>query len=267
MNPLPSEENAARPRPERPRNPLPAVLPGAPTGYSSANRRATSCPVQRAYPWLLFASVAVAGTFCALYLTKPVIVAGDAPEASVAAAAEAGSPPSAVAPDTSEPMDKPLLPTGDALPGDRSAPLAAGRGTDSPLALEPPSPTAEFEETNLRVQHILTAETQDGASSRIVLDVPVLYHSRNLLWTAAEASEARALLDRLADYQEKSLALRAEGMELLDSWNALVERGIPSGVLRADSPSLPGNQGDASTPPPPGLDTTEAVRIGQPASK
>src|SRR5690349_2083509 len=41
----------------------------------SQNRRANgSCPVQRAYPWLLIASTALAAVFCGLYLNKPVIV-------------------------------------------------------------------------------------------------------------------------------------------------------------------------------------------------
>jgi hypothetical protein len=58
-----------------------------------------------------------------------------------------------------------------------------------------------------------------------------------------------------------------EGAELLDSWNQLVERSIPASDLRADSPTLPTNQQDAADAPrPPGLNTTELIRI-QPAGK
>lgn len=124
-----------------------------------------------------------------------------------------------------------------------------------------------FEQTNLRIQHILTAEAPGGHLAKIDLDVPVLYQSRNLRWTAEEVAEARELLVRLANYQEKSRAMRAEGVALLDSWNHLVQRSIPDGELRADSPTLPANQEDAaSTPRPVGLDTTESIQI-KPAGK
>ena len=95
----------------------------------------------------------------------------------------------------------------------------------------------------------------------------MLYQSRNLRWTPAEVAEARELLIRLADYQEKSRTLRLEGAELLDSWNRLIERSIPATDLRADSPTLPTNQQDAADAPrPAGLDTTELIQI-QPAGK
>ncbi len=124
-----------------------------------------------------------------------------------------------------------------------------------------------FEETNLRVQHVLTAETPGGQLARIDIDVPVLYQSRNLRWTAAEVPDARALLIRLADYQEKSRTLRGEGVALLDSWNRLVGRSIPAGDLRADSSTLPVNQLDAAgAPRPAGLNTIESIQI-QPSIK
>ena len=156
------------------------------------------------------------------------------------------------------------MPSHDRLPGEkdtRGTSLDAGapaRASFAPVA---------FEQTNLRIQHILTAEAPGGHLARINLDVPVLYQSRNLRWTAAEVTEARALLARLADYQEKSRTLRVEGAELLDSWNHLIGRSIPAGDLRADSPTLPANQQDAADAPrPAGLDTRELIQI-QPAGK
>ena len=125
----------------------------------------------------------------------------------------------------------------------------------------------QFEQTNLRVQHILTADTPDGHVANIDIDVPVLYQSRNLRWTPAEVAQARQLLIQLSDYQDKTRQLRAEGATLLASWNQLVEKSIPAGVVRADSPSLPSNQQDAADAPrPAGLDTNEAIRI-QPTGK
>ena len=155
-----------------------------------------------------------------------------------------------------------ILPDGNRLPGEKKPTPASHRQKSS----QPPAGNA-FEETNLRIQHILTAEAPGGNLARIDIEVPVLYQSRNLRWTASEVAEARALLVRLADYQEKSQQLRAEGIELLDSWNRLVEHSIPSGELRADSPTLPINQQDAADAPrPAGLNTTESIQI-QPAGK
>lgn len=218
--------------------------------YSKSNRRATACPTQRIYPWLLFASTAVAALFCLMYITKPVILASQSPIPTY-------TPPPA-APHAS-PATAALMPGKDQLPGEK---ITRGNTPDRNS-----SAAAAFEQTNLRIQHILTAEAPGGHLAKIDIDVPVLYRSRNLRWTAAEVADARALLTRLADYQEKSQTLRAEGAELLDSWNRLVQRSIPAGDLRADSPTLPTNQQDAADAPrPAGLDTTELIRI-QPAGK
>lgn len=225
---------------------LPTGLAAPPVSFSKTNRRASSNPVQRAYPWLLAASTAVAATFCLLYITKPVIV-----------------PPGSVGTDLTKAViqntssqhpaeDKPasLLPDKNRLPGD-----GGGNGPIKPVpsdprkSILPPTYANQFEETNLRIQHILTAEAPGGHVDRIDLDVPVLYQSRSLRWTPDEVAEARTLLTRLMDYQEKSQALRGEGIQLLDAWNRLISDSIPSHDLRADDPSLPSNQSDTSESP------------------
>jgi hypothetical protein len=67
-------------------------------------------------------------------------------------------------------------------------------------------------------------------------------------------------------YQEKSQQLRAEGVELLESWNHLIGNSIPATELRADSPSLPVNQQDAvDAARPAGLITTESIQITPPS--
>lgn len=243
MKPLPSENepatsgNTGKKMPE-----VPPTLPISPGSYSAANRKASSCPVQRVYPWLLLTSTAVAAAFCLLYITKPVITPNRALETSDF------TPLAAVAPSTEA-----LQPT---LENDQ--PVSISPSTTKPAA----GSKSGFEESNLRVQHILSAETPGGDISRIVLDVPVLYQSRNLRWTESEVASARELLTRLADYQDKTHALRAEGVALLDAWNHLVEKSIPAQDLRADSPSLPANQGEASLlPTPANLNTTESIQI------
>jgi hypothetical protein len=236
----------------------PALDPPTPA-YSKSNRRASGPPPQRAYPWLLGASTALSAAFCLLYLTKPVIVASQ-PDGT----AEAGSAAPARSLVLGKNSPNRLLPDRHRLPGEASA----GAAIASASASAAPPVAAEFEQTNLRIQHILTAETPGGQLAKIDLDVPVLYRSRGLRWTASEVGDARALLARLGSYQEKSRALRTEAEALLGDWNQLVTRSIPAADLRADSPTLPANQLDASAAPrPAGLDTAEAITIQHPADQ
>ena len=237
---------------------LPTILKHAPGPYSTSNRRASTCPTQRIYPWLLVASTAVAALFCLMYITKPVILAAPNSSPTVQYAEKAVSTKAVTPPHHAD-----LMPNGNQLPGEMSTnPAIKHFPNDIAHQVRQSAPGTAFEETNLRVQHILTAEAPGGNLARIDIEVPVLYQSRNLRWTAAEVAEARALLLRLTDYQEKSQMLRAEGVQLLDTWNRLIEHSIPAGELRADSPTLPINQLDAADAPrPAGLNTTESIQI------
>ena len=237
-------------------NPLPPA-----TGASQAPAFSPTDRPTRAYPWLLLLSTSVAGLFCYLYLTKPVIVSSPAPAAvakSEPPAVPAAVPVPAPAPVTlakAEPKPTPALaPSPKRLPGDSATAPAAPKETLGKTG------ASAFEETNLRVQHILIAEAPGGARSRLEFEVPVLYRSRNLRWSKQEVTRARELLGKLADYQEKSRALRAEGIALLDAWNHLVNHSIPGAGLRADSPSLPANQ-DESARPAATLDSQNAIRL------
>lgn len=240
---------------------LPTTAASLAGDFSKTNRRTSCCPVQRAYPWLLSTSTAVAALFCLLYITKPVITTAPGPLIPTAAAKPAVT--LAAAPSTGSA----LMPGNERLPGESTATGIKPTPTDPRRALSGSPSTSAFEETNIRIQHILTAEAPGGHLDRIDIDVPVLYQSRSLRWTADEVAEARSILTRLMDYQDKSRTLRAEGLALLDSWNSLIENSIPTGDLRADSPSLPANQEDAADAPrPAGLITTESIQI-QPSGK
>jgi hypothetical protein len=203
--------------------------------------------------------------FCLLYITKPVIIPAPAMIAPAAGGKASGSA-SVPAPPPSPSADgiaTKLAPSNNALPGE----TPPDPDTDPGSALPGPPSVSAFEETNLRVQHVLTAEAPGGHLDRIVIDVPVLYQSRDLRWTADEVSEARKLLVHLMDYQEKCRALRSEGTDLLGAWNRLIEKSLPATELRADSPSLPANQQDAAdSPRPAGLISTESIQI-RPAGK
>jgi hypothetical protein len=260
MKPLPAQKASAGSVSSEVMPSLPALLAHPAASYSSANRRASTCVVQRVYPWLLTASTAVAAVFCLFYITKPVITPAatshsiPAPHESMAAA-------------IISPTATPGLMPGKSLPGDKSASTSIKPAPADPRNVPSSASSSPFEETNIRIQHVLTAEAPGGHVDRIDLDVPVLYQSRNLRWTPDEIASARQLLVRLMDHQEKSRQLRSEGVALLDSWNHLVGKSIPASELRADSPTLPANQLDgADDPQPAGLITNESIQL-QPSSK
>jgi hypothetical protein len=268
-------------------------------GRAVAPKARTATGVTVMYPLLLIFSTALAGAFCYLYLTKPVFTppapatprvvmapaqapGGNTPPAAPPSGAPAAAVPNPIAmvgppaPAAPEPAAAPevkppappaaeiaaLLPQRDHLPGDPvPAPPPANPEPADPRQVIPAA-ASPFEETNLQVQHILTAEAANGALNRIVIDAPVLYQTGQLAWTEQEVAEARRLLGCLADHQEKTRALREEGETLLAAWHRLIQRSLPLTALRADSPAIPANQhgADDSTPPP-NLDTTESIQL------
>lgn len=256
MRPLPTTTQAA-PLAAKPAQlaTAPQTLELGPLSNSTSpapNRRATACPVQRAYPWLLLTSTALAALFCGLYMTKPVIVAGRQP----GPAATANSPAPALASIQPDPADS-LLPRAGALPGDITKPQPADPRR---LASAQAGPENAFEETNLQIQHVLKAQGPNGEDlGKIDLKVPVLYRSRALRWTPEEVAKARELMVRIGNYQEASRIIRNEGNSLLAEWNTLVGSSIPTAVLRADSPSLTGDLQPAAGSE--GLDSTQAIEI------
>lgn len=239
MRPLPTtpcDSSDARP-PEPAAGDNARTLDLNPTQKAAANQRRNRCSLQRIYPWALLASTAMAGVFCFLYLTKPVIEIGDAqPTAATPEPGKAEPPapapvPESKAPETVEPRD-----------------LKTAR-------------TEAFEDTNLRIQHVLGATGPDGEDlGRITLNVPVLYESARIRWTREDLATARSLLARLGQHQRKSRLLREEAVELVSEWDALMIRSVPDAALRADSPTLPENQGIGSASAA-ALSSTEAIEI------
>ena len=266
MKPLPAGNRDTTP----PGDKLALQLPSAfPASRSAPAQAATSWrqhfagrpAPQPVYPVLLTASTLLASLFCYLYLTKPVIVS-----AAPAIAPHSADPTAASPPASPQPAAKPaaLLPGGDHLPGDsRSASTNPDLPSTRPGRSLPGSRSIPaFEETNLRIQHILNAESPAGDLSRIVLDVPVLYQTGNLAWTGSQVAESRVLLQDLTTYQEKARELRDEGGRLLAAWNRLLAQSIPTPILRADSPALPANQNPEYQPgTPPGIDTTRSIQL------
>jgi len=263
MKPLPAAQQTTPNRDTLasiPALPISTALPH--NNPSRANRNRT-CLTHTSYPWILTASTAIAGLFCFLYITKPVTITANGPSQSTAIPEKSISS-SPLSPQGVSSSAASLMPSANRLPGEQatSTPRSKPAPSNPQTSLPPLTSAGPFEETNLRIQHILTAEAPGGHLDRIDIDVPVLYHSRTLRWTADEVAGARDLLVRLMDYQEKSLQLRSDGTALLNDWNRLINNSIPSTELRADSPSLPANQQDtADSPRPAGLSTTESIQI------
>ncbi len=223
MKPSSSQE------PRREGRPLDITLDLTPRvdSFSYSNRRSTK--TQRLYPWLLCASTAVAAVFCFAYITKPVVYNNSTDSKNSVASSQPISSPENLVTKQSAPTNK--------TPGVKTNSHSA-----APKHQLPPAPLASgFEETNIRMQHILDAESTSGDIHRIVIDVPVLYKSRNLRWSQDNAAQARVLLQRLEAYQEKSRTLRDEGQLILEDWNKLMDTSVPNHVLRADSPSISSN--------------------------
>ncbi|MGC4017638.1 MAG: hypothetical protein QM755_24445 [Luteolibacter sp.] len=235
MKPLPAEGSLTAGRPSGP-SPLPTPLSQTGGPRSNSNRRNTASPGRGAYPWMLTASTLVAGAFCYLYVTKPVIVPGPELPPTVPAISPAIVQSHSLAAGNTGGNPLPAIgPSNDRLPGDPAVTPARSSG-------KPSTGSGAYEESNFSVQHVVTAKAPNGVVKRLDFKVPVLYRSRNLLWTKKEVLTARELLGRLADYQEKTRALRAEGIALEDAWNRLMEQSMPTVGLQADSPSLPANQ-------------------------
>lgn len=214
------------------------------TSSSRSRANARTGRVDPAYHWLLIASLLLSSILCWLYVTKPVIVQ-NIPDAD----AKAGSETSAASGEGGPSMVAALMPSSDALPGELSSANHMPKKI-SPGALAAPSSANSpfspgWESTNLKVQHILSADTGGDEMETIILDVPVLYESRSLRWTHDDIAKARKLMQRLVVYETNLNQLRIEGQEILQDWNQLIESTMPATALRADSPSLPHNHGES----------------------
>ncbi len=231
MKPIPAPSNPEESSIEKSPTSASKLLKSNPSRPNSGNRRTGQGGSHAAYPWLLTASTAVAALFAFLYISKPVFSSNaDTTKTGTQEQAEGGS---------AAETENSLLPTGNRLPGEGDT---GEKGAESPTKLTTSPIHARYEETNMRVQHIMTATAADGSVTRIDLEVPVLYQSRNLRWTPEEVARAEDLMVQLMDYQDKSRKLRSHGQQLLADWNALIGSSIPASRLRADSPSIPTNQ-------------------------
>jgi len=155
MKPLPIQTEVLRPRP--------------------ANAVRLPRPSLPVYPVMLIGSTLLAAVFCVLYLTKPVVQVVAAPSEAAAgepaAPAAPADPPTRLAAATPDPS---ILPDTTRLPGDPGARTASPAPGERTAELPAGTAGTELEETNLKIQHVLSAESPEGELARIVIDVPVL---------------------------------------------------------------------------------------------
>ncbi len=257
LEPIPTEQIVLVEK-ERPRAEVRVHERGHAAGRDEHAGRA-SARLERAYPWLLGASTCLSAMLCWMYVTKPVIATvsvGNDPDALALAGLTEDAAVTRAGNADAGPRAGDLVPSDTDLPGSQPpAPQAAGQaGGGSPEAITPQrlaegagadaaAMTLGWEATNLKVQHILSADGGNGALEKIVINVPVLYETRTMRWTSADIVKARDVLSRLMLYERNLSNLRQEGQVLLKDWNELLEETVPAPSLRADSPSLPYNHG------------------------
>ena len=246
--------------------------------------KATVSPLYKLYPWLLSASVCLSAVLCWMYVSKPVIVTAAPTSVDNSFLVEPQLEDKGL-----EPLGTPLatsnnvpslIPSDDKLPGEEpSQKNSSQRGSEPKIhavtpqvadndSIQSSSENTGWENTNLKVQHILRADNGDGELEKIILTVPVRYESRTMRWAPQDVLQARNILSRLMVYERDLNRLRLQGESILTDWNGLLKRTVPSGVLRADSPSLPYNRGYANAPQ--GLpDSSSVIKVGdkEPASE
>lgn len=224
-----------------------------------------------AYHWLLITSLILTSIMCWLYVTKPVIVQNGASNDVQRDGALSGSM------GNSQPgQESTLVPSDDVLPGSK-LPSSVDRKISSDIHLQQTSSgmlaesghvadnplfSLGWESTNLKMQHIFSADTGGDELEKIVLDVPVLYETRSMRWSVADVAQARELMQRLIVYEGNLKNLRSDGQEILQEWNELIENTTPIDVLRGDSPSLPKNHGQRQ--PSDGMPASSTVIKNEP---
>lgn len=194
------------------------------------------------YKFLLILSTTSAVFFCWLYVNKPaVIVYAESNESTeLASTTEAPIEQDAEANLGFDTLSSQPLP-GENIEGNPSQEntVIIANATNTPLSQSPSaSDDSAWEETNDRIQHVLTAESA-GQSQRVLLEIPVIYQTRGLRLDPSKAKEAQRVLRALKIYQQQIKKLHQDGKNIQNAWNSILMDAQPIEALRADSPSLP----------------------------
>ncbi|GAA5497172.1 hypothetical protein Rhal01_03362 [Rubritalea halochordaticola] len=220
------------------------------------------------YKFLLLTTTSAAAFFCWLYITKPTTIEAlpEKDEVSLTkrpTADESSTDIDAVdshTPDMNSdqpenqsnptdfipPSDQTLPGLANSSQGSHLSPVNPARSANIPLANTPSTAgKASWEETNDRVQHIITAQ-RNGNSERLIIEVPVIYMTRGMRLGPGQAEEARRILKAMEIYQDRINKLQQDGENISKAWNSLLMSTQPVEALRADSPSLPQNNNQST---------------------
>ncbi|WP_018970714.1 hypothetical protein [Rubritalea marina] len=199
--------------------------------------------VSLTYKFLLIFSTLAAVFFCWLYVTKPteiVQAATSAPSDSVITEGGTSTPQAPEASSmASSLVDAPSLPGMDAeLPSIQPVDPSSGKNSVPVPSDSSTERLVGFEETNDAIQHVLLVQSDQG-NERVILEVPVIYQTRGLRFSPAEANEAGRILRALKIYHAQVKKLHTDGQNIQRAWDKLLMDSQPIEALRADSPSLP----------------------------
>ncbi|MFK7910268.1 MAG: hypothetical protein AB8F34_06655 [Akkermansiaceae bacterium] len=250
--------------------PMASVLGNSPTAQK---QRSDVGQLEKAYPWLLGASTCLSALLCWMYVSKPVILqeASSSKEKTAQNVSQAENKvlpnpvPNPVADKVTaaDTSGASLVPSDSQLPSSAkhvSSSFNKGNPTQigAPVMIDPrmlnqaqatskdKGDGSGWEKTNLKVQHILSADAGTGENEKIVINVPVLYQTRSMRWTPDKIEKAQDVLARLMLYERSLSNLRKDGEDIVADWNAIIRDTVPASALRADSPSLPYNHGQSN---------------------
>ena len=205
----------------------------------------SSSEITLTYKYLLAFSTLSAVFFCWLYVTKPTVISATEAESKQNTITRSETSGSAEKTPSTATLDSFTNLSSSGLPGETAnsksltSISAANRGSNIPLAMsDSTKDLLGFEETNDRVQHVITAQS-NSSSERIILEVPVIYKTRGLRFGPEQANEAQRVLRALKIYQSQIKKLHQDGKNIQLAWDSLLMSAQPIASLRADSPSLP----------------------------
>ncbi|MGJ8671644.1 hypothetical protein [Rubritalea sp.] len=211
------------------------------------------------YKFLLILSTLSAVFFCYLYVTKPceTVILTEQPKSE-----QIEPSPEEI---TTSPVNSFEALSSNSLPCELSSNSTEDTSDNTldgiPLPQTPS--TADnigWEETNDRVQHVVTAE-YGAQSQRVLIEIPVIYKTRGLRLGPDQANEAQRVLRALKIYQQQIKKLHQDGENIQMAWNSLLLSAQPIEALRADSPSIP--QTSSSNPALLNENSAQTIKVSQ----
>lgn len=180
-------------------------------GGSVSDVQESSDYLQQLYPILLAGSVLLAGLFCFLYITKPVVVKAA----------------STLEPAQSEVLDEQQL-TDRLMPWPDAEPVLQAEDFLMPLdsSIDGGEERPGFEKTNLKMQQVFLIEGEGFDKEKLVVEHDVAYSSRLLRWDAEKVRKARLLKQEMVRHLNDVRIVRENGDYLMNEWESLDRKSV-----------------------------------------